>query len=176
MPTKAGPTLPPALLFWSLQGICFLEQSCSDFCSIWSSPLQDWLNNFLWGQFLPLCFKLQAPYHTPISRVCVWSHFSCVQPFVMLWTVAHQVPLSIGFSRQEYWNRLPFPPPGVLSDPGIEPEFPVPPALAGGSFTTLAPPGKYPLSFLLPCFIAPEYLSSTDLYNLFLYSCLLPWI
>ena len=56
----------------------------------------------------------------------------------MLWTVAHQVPLSIGFSRQEYWNGLPFPPPGDLSDPGIEPEFPVPPALAGGSFTASA--------------------------------------
>ena len=44
---SSSPTLPPALLFWSLQGICFLEQSCPDFCSIWSSPLQDWLNNFL---------------------------------------------------------------------------------------------------------------------------------
>ena len=37
------------------------------------------------------------------------------------WTVAHQVPLSMGFSRWEYWSRLPFPSPGGLSDPGIEP-------------------------------------------------------
>ena len=36
------------------------------------------------------------------------------------WTVAHQAPLSMGFSRQEYWNDLPFPTPGDLSDPGIE--------------------------------------------------------
>ena len=37
------------------------------------------------------------------------------------WTVAPQAPLSTGFSRQEYWPRLPFPPPGDLPDPGIEP-------------------------------------------------------
>ena len=37
------------------------------------------------------------------------------------WTVAHQAPLSTGFSRQEYWRELPFPSPGDLPDPGIEP-------------------------------------------------------
>ena len=41
------------------------------------------------------------------------------------WTVAHQVPLSVGFSRQEYWNGFPFPSPGDLPDPGMEPAFPV---------------------------------------------------
>ena len=41
----------------------------------------------------------------------VLSHFSCVQLFVTLWTVAFQAPLSMGFSRQEYWNGLPFPTP-----------------------------------------------------------------
>ena len=40
------------------------------------------------------------------------------------WTVAHQAPLSRGFSRQEYWSRLPCPPPGDLSNPGIEPRSP----------------------------------------------------
>ena len=40
-----------------------------------------------------------------------------------LWTLAHQAPLSMGFSRQKYWSRLPFPPPGDLSDPGIEHVF-----------------------------------------------------
>ena len=40
------------------------------------------------------------------------------------WTVAHQAPLSMGFSRQEYWSGLPFPFPGDLSDPGIEPRSP----------------------------------------------------
>ena len=41
--------------------------------------------------------------------------------FVILWTVVHQAPLSMGFSRQEYWSGLPFPSPGYLPDPGIEP-------------------------------------------------------
>ena len=52
--------------------------------------------------------------------------FVHAQLFVTLWTVAHQAPLSMGFSRQEYWNGLPCPPPGDLPDPGIEPAFPVP--------------------------------------------------
>ena len=54
-------------------------------------------------------------------------------------TVAHQAPLSMEFSRQEYWNGLPFPTPGDLPDPGIELEPPASPTLAGGFF---APPGK----------------------------------
>ena len=45
---------------------------------------------------------------------------SRVQFFVTPWTVAHQAPLSVGFSRQEYWSGLPFPSPGDLPDPGIE--------------------------------------------------------
>ena len=53
------------------------------------------------------------------------------------WTVAHQAPLSMGFSRQEYWSGLPFPTPGDLSDPGIKSASP---ALAGG-FLTAEPPG-----------------------------------
>ena len=40
------------------------------------------------------------------------------------WTVAHQAPLSMGFSRQEYWRALPFPSPGYLPDPGIKPRSP----------------------------------------------------
>ena len=51
---------------------------------------------------------------------CVLSHFSCVWLFVTLWIVAHQAPLSKGFSRQGYLNGLPCPPAGYLSDPGIE--------------------------------------------------------
>ena len=60
---------------------------------------------------------------------------SLVQLFV---TVAHQVPLSMGFSRQEYWSRLPFPTLGDLPKPGIKPEYS---ELAGGFFTT-EPLGK----------------------------------
>ena len=61
--------------------------------------------------------------------------------FVTPWTVVHQAPLSVGFSRQDYWSGLPFPLPGDLSDPGTEPESPASPALAGGFFI-LASPGK----------------------------------
>ena len=49
------------------------------------------------------------------------SHFSHVWFFATQWTIAHQAPLSMGFSRQEYWSRLPFPSPEDLPDPGIEP-------------------------------------------------------
>ena len=65
-----------------------------------------------------------------IDKVCVCAQsFSCVQFFVTLWTVAHQAFLSMGFSQQEYWIGFPFPPPGDLPDPGIEPMSPTSPAL-----------------------------------------------
>ena len=67
-----------------------------------------------------------------INTMCSVSH---VWLFATSWTVAHQTLLSVGFSKQEYWSGLPFPPPGDLPDPGIEPESPV---LAGGFFTTSA--------------------------------------
>ena len=63
---------------------------------------------------------------------------SRVQLFATPWTVARQAPLSRRFSRQEYWSRLPFPPPGDLPHPGIELASP---ALAG-RFLTIEPPGK----------------------------------
>ena len=50
---------------------------------------------------------------------------SRVRLFAIPWTVAYQAPPSIEFSRQEYWSGLPFPSPGDLPDPGIEPRFPV---------------------------------------------------
>ena len=57
---------------------------------------------------------------------------SCVEPFGIPRTVAYQAPLSMGFSRQEYWSGLPFPSPGDLPRPGIKPGSP---ALADGFFT-----------------------------------------
>ena len=65
-----------------------------------------------------------------------------------LWTVAHQAPLSMGFSKQEYWNGLPFPPPGHLPHPGIKPASLVSPALQVDSLP-LKPLGKSvpPLSY-----------------------------
>ena len=68
---------------------------------------------------------------------CCWVTKSCWL-FVTPWTVAHQAPLSMGFSRQEYWSGLPFFSPGDLPNPGTEPESP---ALAGRVFT-IEPPWK----------------------------------
>ena len=67
--------------------------------------------------------------------------------FAFPWIIACQTPLSMGFSRQEYWSGLPFPAPGDISNPGIEPMSPSSPALASGFFTT-EPSGQY--SFLVP--------------------------
>ena len=66
------------------------------------------------------------------------SRFSRVQLFVTPWTVALQAPLSMGFSRQEYWGGLPCPPAGDLPDPGTEPSSLESPALAGRFFIASA--------------------------------------
>ena len=67
--------------------------------------------------------------HQHLVRACVCCRFARVQLFTTSWTVAHQAPLSMGFSRQEYWSGLPCPPPGDLPDPEIEPGSPAAPAL-----------------------------------------------
>ena len=73
------------------------------------------------------------------------SHFSPVQLFATPWTAVHQAPLTVGFSRQEYWNGLPSSPPGDLPYPGTEPASLVSPALAGGfHHTTWEAPCPYP--------------------------------
>ena len=63
---------------------------------------------------------------------------SCVRLFETPWTTARQAPLSMGFSRGEYWSGLPSCLAGDPPDPGIEPESLVSPALAGGFFATSA--------------------------------------
>ena len=83
-----------------------------------------------------------APYkHSEVKSL------SRVQLFATPWTVAHQAPPSMGFSRQEYWSGLPLPSPGDLPDPGIEPRSP---ALEADALTC-EPPGKplytYPLVY-----------------------------
>ena len=65
---------------------------------------------------------------------------SRVQLFATPWTVAYQAPPSMGFSRQEYWSGLPFPSPGDLPDPGIEPRSP---ALQADALPS-EPPGEPP--------------------------------
>jgi len=98
----------------------------------------------------------ENPWHGPLPmlrklNLCAFpSLCACMRSVTQLcptlWdpTISHQAPLSMGFSRQEYWSGLPFPPPGNLPDPGIKP---VSPALAGEFFTS-EPPGK---PHFLPC-------------------------
>ena len=73
-----------------------------------------------------------------LNRMLLFSRSVMSDSFETLCTGARQAPLSMGFLRQEYWSWLPFPSPGDLPDPGIEP---MSPALAGGFFTT-EPSGK----------------------------------
>ena len=84
--------------------------------------------------------------------------FSVVLLFATPGTVAHQAPLSMGFSRQEYWSGLHFPPPGDLPNPGIKPTSLTSPALAGGFFTTNATwEGQYTIDITLVSGIFVEY-------------------
>ena len=88
-------------------------------------------------------------------HVCMLTCFSCVQLFVTLWTVAPQAPLSIGFSRQEYWSGLPCTPRQYLPDPGVEPAFLYLLLWHAGSLP-LVPPGN------------PKDWKDTDSANMFL--------
>ena len=94
-----------------------------------SSLISDWAQrNLGWGtEMVPLCGCV-------LSRVWL---------FATPWTVAHQAPLSMEFSRQEYWSGVPFPSPGHLPNPRIEPVSLASPALAGAN----GKPKMVPLSF-----------------------------
>ena len=72
----------------------------------------------------------------PYSRACELSH---IKLFVIPWTMAHQPFLSMRLPRQEYWSEWPVPPAGNLPNPGIKPESPVFPTLAGEFFTAEPP-------------------------------------
>ena len=93
--------------------------------------------NALLAAFLKFLLIFKQGLHV-FNLHCVHAHVSYVWFFVTLSTVACQVSLSWGFSRQEYWSRLPCPPPGDLPNPGTEPVSLMSSALAGGFFTTSA--------------------------------------
>ena len=78
-----------------------------------------------------------------ISVNVLLSRFIHVQVFGTLWSVALQAPLSMGFSRQEYWSKLPCPPPRDLPGPVIKPASLMFPALAGGFFITTSVTWEY---------------------------------
>ena len=71
-------------------------------------------------------FPYLCSFFLSLIKIYILSPFSPVQVFLMLWTIAHQVPLSMGFSQQEYWSGLPFPSPGDLLNLGIKPASPAP--------------------------------------------------
>ena len=113
---------------------------------------QDWVTELNWADLseqehaprLHWCCLAAPPssvHSLPSLIVCVWL-------FATPWTVARQAPLSMGFSRQEYWSGLPFASPGDLPDLGIEPTSP---ALAGGFFTVWATrePGPWLAAILI---------------------------
>ena len=90
-----------------------------------------------------------------VVLMCMLSLFSRVGLFVTPWTVADQAPLSVGFSRQEYWSWLSCPPPGDLPNPGIEPRSP---ALQTDSWPSEPPgkPRKHPYSKCLLLALSPR--------------------
>ena len=115
-----------------------------------------WASVLLCRLLYPKCHSLLAAKINPsvgkeLRNICFFPHWvwiivtvqllSRVQLFATAGTTACQAPLSIGFPRQEYWSRLPFPSPEDLPDPGTEPTSL---ALAGRFFTT-EPPGKAPV-------------------------------
>ena len=95
---------------------------------------------FLMLSFMSSLYILDINPLLNIMHACV---LSCVWLFATLRTVAHQAPLSMEFSRQEYWSGLPLPPLGYFPSPGIESVSPESHALAGGFFAT-APSGNPP--------------------------------
>ena len=88
---------------------------------------------------LPNCFPKQLHHfvflYSVLNRLFLLFSHSVMPDSVILWNVARQAPLSMGFPRQEYWGGLPFPSPGDLPDPGIKPVFP---AWQGGFFALVA--------------------------------------
>ena len=107
-----------------------ISPSASPSCSFFAI-LSTWYRGFPGGSAVKSLPAVQ-------EHACVLSHFSCVRLFVTLWSIDSQAPLSMGFSRHEYWSGLSCPPPGDLPIPGIEPASLISPALAGGFFTTSA--------------------------------------
>ena len=125
-----------------------MQPSLSSFpCSLHQNPEVDvyvevfsFLFYFSGIYFLPFCVSPVITHYRScklFSLVC--AVLSCIWLFSTPRTVAHQVPLSLEFSRHEYWSGLPFSSPGDLPDPGIEPMSPASPALASGFFTSVSP-------------------------------------
>ena len=111
-------------------GLISFRIDCFDFLAV-QGTLKSLLQHHSWSIHSSV---LSFPYGPTLPCVCTKS--LRVRLFAPLWTAAHQAPLSMEFSRQEYWSGLPFPSPiGDLPNLGIEPSSLTSPALAGGFFT-----------------------------------------
>ena len=119
-------TVPPDYSAHGISQARILEWVATSFFRGSSRP-RDWTHVLCIGKQIAYC---RATREDPILLYLL-SHFSHVPLFVTLWTIAWQVPLSMGFSRQEYWSGLSCPSPGDLPNPGIEPEFSSAPAFQG---------------------------------------------
>ena len=108
------------------------------------------LTHFMWSF---KCNLLSFPFFFFVCSVMS----DCVTP----WIIAHQAPLSMGFSRQEYWNGLPFPSLGDLPNPGIEPVSLAFPALSGGFFITST---TWEACYLLTCYKLCDRIIFLDCY------------
>ena len=111
--------------FWSINHTSEFSHFCQE---VSLSHLYQWFRSYGPGD---IYIYTHTYTHTPMvdSYCCmaesIWVKLlSCVWLFATPWTVAYQAPPSMGFSRQEYWNGLPFPSPGDLSDPGIKSRSP----------------------------------------------------
>ena len=122
---KCREMVSPAVAFWLVECSFFPSWACSVMTKGILRDIQDLSDPASWPGIN--CGLVAG------AAALLWAcMLSPVQLFVTPWTVAHQAPLSMGFSRQEYWSGLPFPPPGDLPDPGIKPASLTSPALAGG--------------------------------------------
>jgi len=104
-------------------------ENCNDCSRHWSTERAQFFSTTLNHTAHNQGFKSWMNWVTKFCLIyhihpCVCCHFSHVWLFVTLWTIACQAPLSLGFSREEYWSGLPFPPTRDLPNPGIKPKSP----------------------------------------------------
>ena len=129
----APTVIPPRLLPSSPKGAGGWVGTAGGYQWHGTAPSRGWPLTLAWAAFswptvwafpsvLSVCPCMPVPLSIHSPLVCV-SH-SVVSDSVISWTIAHQASLSVEFSRQEYWSGLPFPSPGDLPDPGIEPRSP----------------------------------------------------
>ena len=115
---------------------CWLSNPISLYLQMYAYSFAHCSKTSLWNMFWRFCFYDVIFWNSYMVFHAVLSH---VWLFVASWTIACQPVLSMKFSRQEYWSRLPFPTSVCLPDPRIEPLSPKSPALVGGFFTTVPP-------------------------------------